>query len=169
MLIAQCWEEKHGPISLVLVSRGSTSIRGGPGRQSMNRTSTVGQLLKGSNTSQRNIQVSGNREASFYHESTQNIILQMHILPRDFGRIWTPNYWPVISWGYLWKLCARYGLERSRLLKYPAVRHWLFASSYLKTSLIFPRLFTQIKLRRSYDEAKPDTSLESWRVQRIEK
>ena len=61
------------------------------GRQSMNRTSTVGQLLKGSNTSQRNIQVSGNREASFYHESTQNIILQMHILPRDFGRIWTSN------------------------------------------------------------------------------
>ena len=48
------------------------------GRQSMNRTSTVGQLLKGSNTSQRNIQVSGNREASFYNGSIQNIILQIH-------------------------------------------------------------------------------------------
>ena len=58
------------------------------GRQSMNRTSTVGQLLKGSNTSQRNIQDNGNCWAFLYNESTQNSILQMHILPHDFGRIY---------------------------------------------------------------------------------
>ena len=63
-----CWLHSVGKKNMAQSawswSGGSTSIRGGPGRQSMNRTSTVGQLLKGSNTSQRNIQDTGNRGLS---------------------------------------------------------------------------------------------------------
>ena len=37
--------------------------------------------------------------------------------------------------------------------------HWLFASQYLKTSLIFPRLFKEIKLELSFSDAAPETSI----------
>ena len=59
------------------------------GRQSMNRTSTVGQLLKGSNTSQSNIQDTGSRRLSSTTNQLKIVdsILQKHILPHDFGRI----------------------------------------------------------------------------------
>ena len=33
--------------------------------------------------------------------------------------------------------------------------HWLFASQYLKTSLIFPKLFTEAKLENIAKEAEP--------------
>ena len=55
----------------------------------------------------------------------------------------SPEYQPV-------KLVQRFAFNLS---------HWLFASQYLKTSLIFPRLFKEIKLEQSFNDAAPQSSV----------
>ena len=71
-------------------------------------------------------------------------------LPLDIREAQTSNFLFFSPDYQLTKLVQRFAFNLS---------HWLFASQYLKTSLIFPRLFKEIKLELSFSDAAPETSI----------